>query len=81
MLVRIHYGQPKLECKKTYDIAVWMVAGLTDECSHSAFETLTVCFFSSLYSLFPVDRDLLQITNHAMSMKRQYHAAASNPKW
>jgi hypothetical protein len=54
MLIIIHYAQPKPECKKTYEITIWTVAGHKKGCCQSVFETFILCFVSSLYSTFTV---------------------------
>ena len=54
MLITVHHAQPKLECKKTYEITIWEVAGPKKGCCQSVFETLILCFVSSFYSVFTV---------------------------
>jgi cellobiose-specific phosphotransferase system component IIC len=54
MLIIIRYAQPKLEYKKPYEITIRTVAGHKMRCCQNVFETLILCFVSSLYYVFTV---------------------------
>ena len=51
MLIIIHYAQPKFECKKTYEITIGTFARPKKGFCQSEFETLILCFVSSVFTV------------------------------